>query len=194
MSPSIINSFSVVLKVHILFSSKCKHPAWGWGALSGFRPGEEKKNTHTHKKLKDAAALSCVGGREWGVISDWKRRSLSLPLSHCSCNWSIRYIQTGFHRKTTLVLVQTSEATYASHKRRQKCDIVLLNLLNIWHGRLLHVSSFLIPNLYSDFLQTWPQSFPKLKKAVILTMTMMVETFYPKPSSFPKPNQVVCVA
>lgn len=46
MSPSIINSFSVVLKVHILFSSKYKNPAWGWGASSASKPGEEKK-THT---------------------------------------------------------------------------------------------------------------------------------------------------
>lgn len=46
MSPSIINSFSVVLKVHILFSSKYKNPAWGWGASSALKPGEEK-NTHT---------------------------------------------------------------------------------------------------------------------------------------------------
>lgn len=49
MSPSIINSFSVVLKVHILFSSKCKHPAWGWGSSSGLKPEEEKK---TQKNLK----------------------------------------------------------------------------------------------------------------------------------------------
>lgn len=80
MSPSIINSFSVVLKVHILFSSKYKNPAWGWGASSALKPGEEKKK-HTHTKLKDAALLFWVGGREWIGISDWKSLSYTVASS-----------------------------------------------------------------------------------------------------------------
>lgn len=101
MSLCIINSFSVVLKVHILFSSERKHPAWGWGSSSGSRPGKEKRHIRSSKTLLPFPAWESRRKRT-RRHSDWKRRSLSLPPSHCLCN---RCTKTVLSRKTPALVV-----------------------------------------------------------------------------------------